>query len=147
MMRHNDIKTAFIATSLCFFSAYSANALEMKEIGNFKIGDGEGYAEMLRYHAQSKSLMVTASETGTLERLSIQTPSNITRMEAIDLSGGDVTAVAVHGNLVAASIKADAADAAGTAAAVAGPVITGSRQAGRAGPAKSKGASTRRRAN
>ena len=43
-MRHNDIKTAFIATSLCFFSAYSANALEMKEIGNFKIGDGEGYA-------------------------------------------------------------------------------------------------------
>ena len=113
MMRHNDIKTAFIATSLCFFSAYSANALEMKEIGNFKIGDGEGYAEMLRYHAQSKSLMVTASETGTLERLSIQTPSNITRMEAIDLSGGDVTAVAVHGNLVAASIKADAADAAG----------------------------------
>ena len=113
MMRHNDIKTAFIATSLCFFSAYSANALEMKEIGNFKIGDGEGYVEMLRYHAQSKSLMVTASETGTLERLSIQTPSNITRMEAIDLSGGDVTAVAVHGNLVAASIKADAADAAG----------------------------------
>ena len=112
-MRHNDIKTAFIATSLCFFSAYSANALEMKEIGNFKIGDGEGYAEMLRYHAQSKSLMVTASETGTLERLSIQPPSNITRMEAIDLSGGDVTAVAVHGNLVAASIKADAADAAG----------------------------------
>ena len=70
MMRHNDIKTAFIATSLCFFSAYSANALEMKEIGNFKIEDGEGYAEMLRYHAQSKSLMVTASETGTLERLS-----------------------------------------------------------------------------
>ena len=49
MMRHNDIKTAFIATSLCFFSAYSANALEMKEIGNFKIGDGEGYAEMLYY--------------------------------------------------------------------------------------------------
>jgi hypothetical protein len=46
-MRHNDIKTAFIATSLCFFSAYSANALEIKEIGNFKIGDGEGYAEML----------------------------------------------------------------------------------------------------
>jgi len=43
----------------------------MKEIGNFKIGDGEGYAEMLRYHAQSKSLMVTASETGMLERLSM----------------------------------------------------------------------------
>ena len=34
-------------------------------------------------------------------------------MKPLDLSGGDVTAVAIHGNMVAASIKADAADAAG----------------------------------
>lgn len=56
MMRHNDIKTAFIATSLCFFSAYSANALEMKEIGNFKIGDGEGYAA---HHLLATSIFIT----------------------------------------------------------------------------------------
>ncbi|MBL6776277.1 MAG: choice-of-anchor I family protein [Alphaproteobacteria bacterium] len=113
MIRQKNIKVAFMATSLSLFTAYSANALEMKEIGNFKIGDGEGYAEMLRYHAPSKSLMVTASETGTIERLSIKDAANITKMEALDLSGGDVTAVAVHGAMVAASIKADAADAAG----------------------------------
>ena len=102
-----------MSASLCFFSVYSANAIEMEELGNFKIGNGEDYAEMLRYHAQSKSLIITASETVMLERLSVQTPSNINRMDAINLSGGNVTAVAVHGNLVAASIKADATDAAG----------------------------------
>ncbi|HCP17913.1 MAG TPA: alkaline phosphatase, partial [Alphaproteobacteria bacterium] len=112
-----DFKVAIIATSLAlstsFMTAFSAQAMEMKEIGNFKIGEGEGYAEMLRYHAESMSLMVTASETGTIERLSIQTVSNISKMAAIDLSGGDVTAVATHGSMVAASIKADAADADG----------------------------------
>ncbi len=113
MIIHKNFKGAVIATSLSIFTAYSANAMEMKEIGNFQIGNGEGYAEMLRYHAESKSLMVTASETGTIERLSIQSPSNITKMDALDLSGGDVTAVAVHGSMVAASIKAEAADAAG----------------------------------
>ena len=34
---------------------------EMTEIGQFKLGDGEGYAEMIRYHAQSQSLLVTSS--------------------------------------------------------------------------------------
>ena len=113
MSIYYNFKISIIATSLAVSAAYSANAMEMKEIGNFKIGDGEGYAEMLRYHAESMSLMVTASETGTIERLSIQSASNMTKMDALDMSGGDVTAVAVHGALVAASIKADAADAAG----------------------------------
>ena len=109
----DKFKLKFITAFLAFCSVHTASALEMKEVGNFKIGEGEGYAEMLRYHPQSKSLMVTASETGTIERLSIQSVSNISKMEALDLSGGDVTAVAIHGNMIAASIKADAADAAG----------------------------------
>lgn len=117
MTTYFNSKVAIIATSLAlstpFTVAFSAQALEMKEIGNFKIGEGEGYAEMLRYHAETNSLMVTASKTGTIERLSIQTVSNISKMDAFDLSGGDVTAVAVHGSMVAASIKADAADADG----------------------------------
>ena len=109
----DKFKLKFITAFLAFCSVHTASALEMKEVGNFKIGEGEGYAEMLRYHPQSKSLMVTASETGTIERLSIQSVSNISKMEALDLLGDDVTAVAIHGNMVAASIKADAADAAG----------------------------------
>jgi YVTN family beta-propeller protein len=113
MRINNKFRLSFIASSFVFCAAQTAGALEMKEVGNFKIGDGEGYAEMLRYHPQSKSLMVTASKTGTIERLSIQSVSNISKMKPLDLSGGDVTAVAIHGNMVAASIKADAADAAG----------------------------------
>lgn len=113
MSIQNKLKTAIVSSSIMFSAIYSAAALEMHETGSFKIGEGEGYAEMLRYHPKSKSLMVTASETGTIERLSIRSVTNISKMNALDLSGGDVTAVAVHGDMVAASIKGDAADAAG----------------------------------
>ena len=111
-LRHN-FKSTFFATAFVFSAASSVGALEMKEVGNFKIGEGEGYAEMLRYHPTTNSLMVTASETGTIERLSLQSLDRITRLDALDLSGGDVTAVAIHGDMVAASIKGGAADAPG----------------------------------
>jgi len=113
MSIQNKLKTAIVSSSIMLSATYSAVALEINEIGNFKIGEGEGYAEMLRYHPKSKSLMVTASETGTIERLSIQSVTNISKMDPLDLSGGDVTAVAIHGDMVAASIKGDAADSAG----------------------------------
>lgn len=113
MSIQNTLKTAIVSSSIMFSATYSAVALEMHEIGNFKIGEGEGYAEMLRYHPKTKSLMVTASETGTIERLSINSVTNISKMEPLDLSGGDVTAVAIHGDMVAASIKGDAADSTG----------------------------------
>ena len=93
--------------------ATSAAALDIKPIGEIQIGQGEGFAEMLRYHAASKSLMVTASETGSIERISLATPTAPSLMAPFDLDGGDVTAVAVHADRVAASIKAKAADAAG----------------------------------
>ena len=85
----------------------------MTEIGQIQIGDGEGFAEMIRYHSESESLMVTASETGTIERISMSNPAVMSMMPPLDLDGGDVTAVAVHDNLVAASIKAKAADVPG----------------------------------
>lgn len=113
MSIQNTLKTAIVSSSIMLSATYSAFALEMREIGSFKIGEGEGYAEMLRYHPKSKSLMVTASETGTIERLSINPVTQISKMEPLDLSGGDVTAVAIHGDMVAASIKGDAADSAG----------------------------------
>ena len=68
---------------------------------------------MIHYHAPSQSLFVTASETGTLERISMANPSALGLATPFDLDGGNVNAVAVHGDLVAASIKADAADAPG----------------------------------
>ena len=113
MSIQNKLKTAIVSFSIMLSATYSAVALEMREIGSFKIGEGEGYAEMLRYHPKSQSLMVTASETGTIERLSISSVTNISKMDPLDLSGGDVTAVAINGDMVAASIKGDAADAAG----------------------------------
>jgi len=113
MVLHFKLRTTIIAGGFILSAVNSASALEMIEVGNFKIGEGEGYAEMLRYHPNTNSLMVTASETGTIERLSLQSVNNISRMNALDLSGGDVTAVAVNGDMVAASIKGDAADAPG----------------------------------
>ena len=58
-----------IATVVCFFAASPAFAFELRPVGDFQIGEGEGYAEMLRYHAPSRTIMVTASETGTIERI------------------------------------------------------------------------------
>ena len=87
--------------------------MEINQISSFQIGKGEGYAEMIRYHSQSKSLLVTASETGTIERISISDPFNLKKLAPFDLSGGNITAVAVHKNLIAASIKEKIVDAPG----------------------------------
>ena len=106
-------RTFAVATVLLLSSTLPAKALEMTEISQIEIGTGEGYAEMIRYHSGSQSLMVTASETGTIERISMANPARLSMMDPLDLNGGDVTAVAVHENLVAASIKAKAADAPG----------------------------------
>ncbi len=113
MFQINNLKQAEIVIGVFMFMANSAFALEIKEIGSYKLGNGEGFAEMLRYHSNSKSLMVTSSETGTIERLSIQSVSNISKMNPLDLSGGDVTAVAIHKDMIAASIKGDTANAPG----------------------------------
>ena len=101
---HKSMPVTLMA-GLIASTALPASALEMTEIGKFKLGDGEGYAEMIRYHAPSESLLVTSSETGTIERVSISTPSNMHRIDPLDLDGGNVTVVAVHSDLVAASIK------------------------------------------
>jgi len=109
----NRIRLTTLGCGFALLASLPVSALEMKQIGEIQIGQGEGYAEMLRYHAASQSLMVTASETGTIERISIATPSAPSLATPFDLDGGDVTAVAVHGDLVAASIKVKPADAAG----------------------------------
>ena len=41
-------KTLLFATSILLASNVPAMALDMTEIGQIKIGDGEGYAEMIR---------------------------------------------------------------------------------------------------
>ena len=109
---HKSMPVTLMA-GLIASTALPASVLEMTEIGQFKLGNGEGYAEMIRYHAPSESLLVTSSETGAIERVSISTPSNMSRINPLDLDGGNVTAVAVHGDLVAASIKMKPADAPG----------------------------------
>ena len=113
MPKFHTPRSLIVATSLFLSAAQSAAAFEMTEIGQIQIGDGEGFAEMIRYHSESESLMVTASETGTIERISMSNPAVMSMMPPLDLDGGDVTAVAVHDNLVAASIKAKAADVPG----------------------------------
>ncbi|MEE2933554.1 MAG: choice-of-anchor I family protein [Pseudomonadota bacterium] len=106
-------KTLTFATALLLSSTLAAKALEMTEISQIQIGNGKGYAEMIKYHGGSQSFMVTASKTGTIERISIANPTKLRMMDPLDLSGGDVTAVAVHNDFVAATIKAKTADAPG----------------------------------
>ena len=113
MFNKNMFKILVTSSVITLTSTTFINAMEINQISSFQIGKGEGYAEMIRYHSQSKSLLVTASETGTIERISISDPLNLKKLAPFDLSGGNVTAVAVHKNLIAASIKEKNADAPG----------------------------------
>ncbi|MAI75366.1 MAG: alkaline phosphatase [SAR116 cluster bacterium] len=113
MFNKNMFKILVTSSVITLTSTTFTNAMEINQISSFQIGKGEGYAEMIRYHSQSKSLLVTASETGTIERISISDPLNLKKLAPFDLSGGNVTAVAVHKNLIAASIKEKNADAPG----------------------------------
>ena len=113
MFNKNMLKVLVTSSVIVLTSSISISAMEINQISSFQIGKGEGYAEMIRYHSQSKSLLVTASETGTIERISISDPLNLKKLAPFDLSGGNVTAVAVHKNLIAASIKEKNADAPG----------------------------------
>lgn len=106
-------KSISFATGLLFTLTLPAVALDITEIGQIQVGDGEGYAEMIRYHSKSQSLMVSGSKTGTIERISMSKPSSLSMMLPLDLVGGNVTAVAVHENLVAASVNSEPADAPG----------------------------------
>ena len=113
MFNKNMLKTLVTSSVIILTSSISTKAMEINQISSFQIGKGEGYAEMIRYHSQSRSLLVTASETGTIERISISDPFNLKKIAPFDLSGGNVTAVAVHKDLIAASIKEKKADAPG----------------------------------
>ena len=113
MFNKNMLKILVTSSVILLRSSISISAMEINQISSFQIGKGEGYAEMIRYHSQSKSLLVTASETGTIERISISDPFNLKKLAPFDLSGGNITAVAVHKNLIAASIKEKIVDAPG----------------------------------
>ena len=94
MVNNMMLKCLVTSTVALFVSSISLKAMEISQISSFQIGKGEGYAEMIRFHPQSKSLLVTASETGTVERISISDPFNLKKLAPFDLSGGNVTAVA-----------------------------------------------------
>ena len=113
MFNKNMLKVLVTSSVIVLTSSISISAMEINQISSFQIGKGEGYAEMIRYHSQSKSLLVTASETGTIERISISDPFNLKKLAPFDLSGGNITAVAVYKNLIAASIKEKIVDAPG----------------------------------
>ena len=113
MFNKNILKVLVTSSVIILTNSISINAMEINQISSFQIGKGEGYAEMIRYHSQSKSLLVTASETGTIERISISDPFNLKKLAPFDLSGGNITAVAVYKNLIAASIKEKIVDAPG----------------------------------
>ena len=86
-------------------SAISAQAVQLNPIGQIQLGQGEGFAEMIRYQAGSQRLYVTSSETGSLSAVSLRVPASPVLTDGINLNGGDVTAVAIHGDKIAASIK------------------------------------------
>ena len=94
-----------VVATLVALAAGSTQALDLKQVGSFQLGEGEGFAEMVRYHAGTQQIFVTSSETGTVEGVSVADPSNPVSGMSLDLDGGDVTAVAINGNLIAASIN------------------------------------------
>ena len=49
-------RTVAFATALLLSSNLAVRALEMTEISHIQIGNGEGYAEMIKYHSGSQSL-------------------------------------------------------------------------------------------
>ncbi|MEQ8708380.1 MAG: choice-of-anchor I family protein [Rhodospirillales bacterium] len=104
-----------ILTGLCglMLSTGMASALELKEIGSARIGVGEGYAEMLRYQSATGMIIVTSSAKGQLSRIDISNPSHPLKAAPLDLEGGEVTAVAIHRDLVAASTPGKKAGDAG----------------------------------
>ena len=57
---HKSMPVALMA-GIIASTALPASALEMTVIGQFKLGDGERYAEMIRYPAPSESLLVASS--------------------------------------------------------------------------------------
>ena len=46
-------------------------SFDIKEISSLKIGEGDGFVEIVKYHALSKSLFVTSSKSKKLERILI----------------------------------------------------------------------------
>ena len=84
MFSFNQVRLTAFASGLALLTSFPVSALDIQPIGEIQIGQGEGYAEMLRYHAASQSLVVTASETGTIERISIATPSALSLMSPFD---------------------------------------------------------------
>ena len=86
MLNDKMLKILVTSSVAIFTSSISLKAMEINQISSFQIGKVEGYAEMIRYHPESKSLLVTASETGTVERISISDPFNsLYAYEVVDL--------------------------------------------------------------
>ncbi len=104
-----------IFTGLCglILSTGAASALDLTEIGSTQVGVGEGYAEMLRYQPATGMIIVTSSANGQLSRIDISNPAHPVKASPLDLDGGEVTAVAVHRDLIAASVPGKAAGDAG----------------------------------
>lgn len=102
-----------IVASTVMLSAH-AQALDIKETGSILIGQGEGYAEILKYQSATGTVVITSSANGSLSRVDISNPGHPVKAAPIKLEGGDVTAVAVHGDLIAASVKGDKAADAGS---------------------------------
>ena len=49
----NRIRLTTLGCGLALLASLPGSALEMKQVGEIQIGQGKGYAEMLRYHTVS----------------------------------------------------------------------------------------------
>ena len=101
----NKLINFFILVFL--FNITPSYSFDIKEISSLKIGEGDGYVEIIKYHALSKSLFVTSRKSKKLERILITNQKKLNQLKGFDLLSGKVTSVDIHKNLIATSIKSE----------------------------------------
>lgn len=81
-------------------------SVRLVPLGRFRHGGfGKSAAEILAYHPGSKRLFVVNAEAGAIDVLSIADPERPEKLRPVDVQSlGTPTSVAVHGDVIAASV-------------------------------------------
>jgi len=91
-------------------AAQDTPALTLELLGTYSTGVfDEGAAEIVAYHAASRTLYVVNGDSDTIDLLDITDPTALSLKAQIDVTlyGGGANSVAVYGDVVAVAIEAD----------------------------------------